>query len=129
LFAYIGHFYGVNGVAMGTTIAFIANFFMLLFVARHYVGFSILTFFRDITIPVLFLIPFGIVLWLASSYIDIRFSDLLRCVIYTIIVVPTYLTLILKIRHKVFSDETSGLLDVIIEVVVNKIVKRKKRNG
>ena len=129
LFAYIGHFYGVNGVAMGTTIAFIANFFMLLFVARHYVGFSILIFFRDIAIPILVLIPYGIVLQSASNIIDIRFSDLQRCMIYVFLVLPTYIPLILKIRHKVFSNETSGLLDVIIDVVVNKLFKKKKSYG
>ena len=124
--AYLGHFKGLEGVALGVTIAFTTNYFMLLFANSYFIGFKLRVFARDMIVPVIYggvvvcLLPIIQKLWAIPS------SSFIKCVVCTLIVFPIYFGMVILTAKKLLSSETNTVVDKAFTTLGKKLLKKKK---
>lgn len=123
--AYIGHFWGLPGVAYGITLAFTANYFMLLLTNNHFIGFGIVHFVRDAMIPLIYA---GVIIIFAPLLSDIWMlpqSDFLKCVVCTLIVFSIYFLEYLITHKIVFSKEVDETIVRTGKSIGAKLLRKK----
>lgn len=121
----IGQFYGLTGVAVGVTLAFTANYFILLLTNEHYVKFGLFNFVKDMGVPVFYLAVVLFLLPILSKGWNNFESYFIQCVLCTVFVFSIYYSIFWFTRKKMLSKETNEMFDKVLAVLANKLYIQK----
>ena len=121
--AYVGHFEGLSGVAIGVTAAFTINYFMMTFLSVKSINLSVYKLMKNV-IPILLggVICFGMIyiiidIWGKSS------NYFLNCVIVTLITFSIYFGIYIILLRKMVDWEFNNFIKTILRTIKRKFIK------
>lgn len=118
--AYIGHYDGLRGVAIGVTIAFTVNYFLQFGFCVYFIRINLIGFITEMLFPV----GIGAVTALSVSFIsglwDIVTNHFAVCCICSIVTFSVYFVLFGLLYHKCASEEMKSILGRLIKIFVRK---------
>jgi O-antigen/teichoic acid export membrane protein len=119
--AYLGHFYGLPGVALGVSFSFILNYFLMTILSMYIIKIKA----KELLLSVLPAFMYGVVTTIITFYIKKDWvntsSNFLTILIVVLSVILFYGLLFIFTRKKLMSKELNSMIDSITRQVFSKI--------
>ncbi len=126
LTAYMGHFFGLWAVALGVTLTYVINYFMMFFLCAKFVrlklGYCLKTVIPSLLYGATAAFAIGVCDSLFIKYISNHF---LVCAIVAVIGFAVYGGVFLLTRRKLLTSEMNSMVDTIYSAITKKIKKAK----
>lgn len=124
--AFIGHYFGLVGVAFGVTCAFTINYFLMSALSMHLLNIKIRSLIK-VSLP---LILYGAILlfsiFIIKPYVFSINNNFLICLITTIVIFAVYFLAFICTRKKILSKEFNIFIDLIINNLLLKFKMKLK---
>ncbi len=121
--AYLGHFFGLEGVALGVTCSFTINYFLMSALSMHYTNVKI----SDLVLSILPSFFYGFITFISISFMKQYLFSLnnyfLICLVVTIICFGIYCILFILTRKIVLSTRLNQFVNEIFNSIIRMLKK------
>ena len=125
--AFIGHYWGLPGVAVGVTCAFTTNYFLITIMSLYYTNTRISAMLSAMLPSLFYGTVATIVMVVIKQYLILINSHFIVFVTATIICFGVYGLLFVFTRKKVLNNEVNQFIEQLIDSALNKVKALFKR--